>query len=73
MNKNLNGLSSIISINPQVRSGRPCFINIRIPVDFVLKHFTKGWDIDEVSKLFPELKREDIVKVQDYTSSSING
>lgn len=65
----LNGLSNIVSINPQVRGGKACFINTRIPVDFVLGHFAKGWNIKEVSKLFPEIKIEDIAKVQEHTAA----
>lgn len=71
--KKLNGLSQIVSINPKVRDGRPCFVNTRIPVDFVLKHFAKGWNIEEISKLFPEVKKEYIIKAQEYTCSSIHG
>ena len=61
-NMKLNGLSNIITINPDVRNGRACFKNTRIPVDYVLKHLERGWNIDEVSALFPELKKSDIIK-----------
>ncbi len=69
---NKNNLDNIISINPYVRDGKPCFKNTRIPVDYVLEHFTKGWNIDEISEFFPELKKKDINKVLRYLSKNIN-
>lgn len=66
MKKKNHSLDSIVSINPQVRGGAPCFKNTRIPVSYVIKHFELGWNIDEIVNLFPELSKTKISKVLSY-------
>lgn len=68
----LNGLGKVASKNSEVRAGRLCFKNTRIPIDYVLMHFSKGWSLDEISELFPDVKKDDIIYVQNYASSNIN-
>ncbi len=45
-----------ITTNQNVRSGKPCFANTDIPVDYVLKHIEKGWTIKDLKVLFPTVK-----------------
>ena len=67
-----NDLNSIVSISPHVRDGKPCFKNSRIPVEYVLEHFAKGWNIDEISELFPEIKKSNVSKVLHYLSGAMS-
>lgn len=64
----LNGLSKIVTMKSTVRGGKPCFKNTRIPVDYVIKHLEKGWDLSEVKDLFPELNEGDIKKTYEHKS-----
>lgn len=59
-------LKEIITISPQVKDGKPCFKDTRIPVYYVLNHLRLGWSIDEVYGLFPEIKRDYINKAVKY-------
>lgn len=51
---------SIITIDPQVLSGRPCVRGMRISVYDVLGYLASGMTTDEILVDFPYLTREDI-------------
>lgn len=52
--------SKLITINPAVRSGKPCIRGTRITVSDVLEYLAGGMSEDEVLQDFPELTRESI-------------
>ena len=61
MNKNLiSKTNNIVVIDPEIRNGIPCFKNTRIPVNLVLDFISKGWSINSLDRLFPELDKEDV-------------
>lgn len=49
-----------ISVNPAVRSGKPCIKGTRITVYDVLEYLAGGMSEDEILADFPDLTREDI-------------
>jgi uncharacterized protein (DUF433 family) len=49
-----------ISIDPTVRSGKPCVKGTRITVFDVLEYLAGGMSEDEILSDFTSLKREDI-------------
>ena len=49
-----------ISINPAVRSGKPCVKGTRITVFDVLEYLAGGMSEDEILADFPSLTRESI-------------
>lgn len=49
-----------ISVNPGVRSGKPCIKGTRITVYDVLEYLAGGMTEDEILSDFPDLAREDI-------------
>lgn len=49
-----------ISIDPGVRSGKPCIKGTRITVYDVLEYLAGGMAEDEILADFPDLAREDI-------------
>ena len=51
---------SIITIEPDKRSGKPCIRGLRITVRDVLEYLASGMTTDEIVDDFPELTREDI-------------
>ena len=52
--------STIITINPGVRSGKPCIRGMRITVSDVLEYLAGGMSEDEILHDFPYLTRDDI-------------
>jgi uncharacterized protein (DUF433 family) len=51
---------SIITIDPQILSGKPCVRGMRISVYDVLDYLASGMTTDEILVDFPYLTREDI-------------
>lgn len=49
-----------ISVNPMVRSGKPCIKETRITVYDVLEYLAGGMSEDEILADFPDLMRDDI-------------
>jgi uncharacterized protein (DUF433 family) len=49
-----------ITIDPAMRSGKPCIRGMRITVQEVLEYLRSGMSEDEVLSDFPYLEREDI-------------
>lgn len=49
-----------ISVNPSVRSGKPCIKGTRITVYDVLEYLAGGMTEDQILSEFPDLTREDI-------------
>lgn len=49
-----------ISVNPAVRSGKPCIKGTRITVYDVLEYLAGGMSEDEILADFPDLTRDDV-------------
>ena len=54
------GWEDRISVDPEVRSGKPCIKGTRITVYDVLEYLAGGMTESEVLGDFPDLKAEDI-------------
>ena len=54
------GWQERISVNPAVRSGKPCVKGTRITVYDVLEYLAGGMTEDQILSDFPDLTREDI-------------
>lgn len=67
MNQNGNFLERI-TINPEVRSGKPCIKGTRITVYDVLEYLAGGVSEDEILEDFPSLEREDIRAVLEFAA-----
>jgi uncharacterized protein (DUF433 family) len=49
-----------ITVNPAMRSGKPCIRGMRITVQDVLEYLASGMTEDEILADFPYLEHEDI-------------
>jgi len=56
----MNELLSYISIDPEIRSGKPCIKGTRITVGDILQWLASGMSIPEILDDFPLLKEEHI-------------
>ncbi len=50
----------IITVDPNIRSGKPCIRGMRITVSDVLEYLAGGMSEDEILRDFPYLTRDDI-------------
>ena len=60
--------SEIITIDPQVRFGKPCVRGMRITVYDILGWFASGMSSKEILQDYPELTAEDITAVLAYAA-----
>ena len=58
-----------ISIDPSVRSGKPCITGTRITVYDVLEYLAGGMTEDQVLNDFPDLTRADIRAVLAFAAA----
>lgn len=56
-----NKLLSRITIDPNIRGGKPCINNTRMTVGDVLSYLSTGISIDEILNDFPYIVKEDIL------------
>ena len=54
------GWEERISVDPEVRSGKPCIKGTRITVYDVLEYMAGGMTESEILVSFPDLKAEDV-------------
>lgn len=59
---------SIITMNPAIRSGKPCIRNLRITVYDILNMLASGMSYDEVLEDYPKLTIEDIFASLEYAA-----
>ena len=62
--------SEIITINPNIRSGKPSIRNLRITVADVLGYLASGMTIKEIISDFPQLTEEDVRACLSYAADS---
>ena len=57
-----------ITINPNIRSGKPTIRGMRITVYDILEMLSDGVSFEEILEDYPELKREDILACLSYAA-----
>ena len=58
-----------ISINPAIRSGKPCIIGTRITVYDILEYLAGDMSEDEILQDFPSLSRQDIRAALEFAAA----
>lgn len=56
-----NNWQNLISINPDIRFGKPVITGTRICVSDILSWLSTGMSFEDIIEDFPELKKEDIL------------
>lgn len=59
---------SLISTDPAVCHGKACIKGTRIMVSVVLDNLASGASIDEIVRLYPTLKHQDVVAAIGYAA-----
>ncbi|MBK7036610.1 MAG: DUF433 domain-containing protein [Chitinophagales bacterium] len=60
--------SEIITIDPQVRFGKPCIRGMRITVYDILGWLASGMTSEEIVKDYPEITEQDVIAVLAYAA-----
>jgi len=64
----MKAYSEIITIDPQIRFGRPCIRDLRITVYDILGWMASGMAIPDILNDYPELKESDIQAALAYAA-----
>ena len=54
-------MESVVTINPKILGGTPCFAGTRVPVKSLFDHLEGGYNVDYFLMQFPSVKREQVV------------
>ncbi len=63
------GFTDRITIDPEVRGGKPCIRGTRITVYDILEYLAGGMSEDQILDDFPSLQREDIRAVLAFAAA----
>jgi len=63
----MNKWQERIEVNSDILAGKPIIKGTRLGVVFVLELLAQGWTIDKILKNYPQLKKEDIKAVLEYS------
>jgi uncharacterized protein (DUF433 family) len=64
-------VASVVSTNPKVMHGTPCFAGTRVPVQSLFDHLKRGYTIDGFLEQFPSVKREQVDALLDDSSQQV--
>jgi len=60
-------MDPIVTINPKVMHGTPCFAGTRVAVKTLFDHLEAGYSVNEFLKEFPTVIREQVVGLLDLS------
>lgn len=65
-------LTERVSVDPEIRHGKPIIKGTRVPIEVVLGSLAGGMDIENVCEEY-ELEKEDVYAAIDYARRRISG
>lgn len=63
--------SDLISVDPEIMSGTPCFRGTRVPVALLFDNLADGLSVDEILSSWPSLRRKDVLAVLALASDQL--
>jgi uncharacterized protein (DUF433 family) len=60
----------VVTRNPKVLGGTPCFAGTRVPVKSLFDHLEGGYNVDYFLMQFPSVKREQVLAVLEQSCRS---
>lgn len=56
-------MNPIITVNPKVMHGTPCFAGTRVAVQSLFDHLEAGYTVDGFLQQFPTVRREQVTEL----------
>jgi uncharacterized protein (DUF433 family) len=56
-------METVVTTNPKVLGGTPCFAGTRVPVRSLFDHLEGGYNVDYFLMQFPSVKRSQVLAV----------
>jgi uncharacterized protein (DUF433 family) len=57
----ISRMDPIVTINPKVMHGTPCFAGTRVAVQTLFDHLESGYNVDRFLEQFPTVRREQVI------------
>ncbi|MGA2498677.1 MAG: DUF433 domain-containing protein [Tepidisphaeraceae bacterium] len=64
-------MQNIITTNPKIMHGTPCFAGTRVPAQSLFDHLKHGYTVDGFLEQFPSVKREQVDALLDESSERV--
>ena len=58
-------MEPIVTINPKVMHGTPCFAGTRVAVRTLFDHLQAGYTVEQFLAQFPTVRREQVMRLLD--------
>ncbi len=65
------GLEHVLKIDPQIMHGALCFAGTRVPLTIFLDNMAGGMSIEDFSRNYPSITREQIQAVIEWENDAI--
>ena len=64
-------MQPIVTINPKVMHGQPCFAGTRVAAQTLFDHLEAGYDVDEFLEQFPTVSREQVIGLLEQSKREV--
>jgi len=64
-------MSNVVTTNPKVLGGTPCFAGTRVPVKSLFDHLEGGYNVEYFLMQFPSVKREQVLAVLEDSRQNV--
>jgi uncharacterized protein (DUF433 family) len=64
-------MEAIVTTNPKVMHGTPCFAGTRVAVQTLFDHLEAGYTIDGFLEQFPSVRREQVAQLLDVLRDDV--
>jgi len=64
-------MNSVVSRNPNIMHGAPCFTGTRVAVRSIFDHLEAGYSIEQFLAEFPTVRREQVVALLDQLKHDV--
>jgi uncharacterized protein (DUF433 family) len=64
-------MEPIVTVNPKVMHGTPCFAETRVAVQTLFDHLEAGYTIEQFLEQFPTICREQVFRLLDMMRQDI--
>ena len=64
-------MENIVTINPKVLGGTPCFAGTRVPVKTLFDHLEGGYNVAYFLAQFPSVKREQVTRLLEESRENL--
>jgi uncharacterized protein (DUF433 family) len=58
-------MEPVVTINPKIMHGTPCFAGTRVAVRTLFDHLQAGYSIEQFLEQFPTVRREQVIRLME--------